>query len=219
MIKDKKLKLTFAVFGISLFLIWAVLEMLIIPLLETNMTDIYIQVIKEIVLKILIWLIPAIILVKKLDEKMYIKSSEFFKFRPEFLKFIPIFLLFTAFHLISDYVQEGKISISETFSMADILIACSVGISEEMVFRGFLLNSTYKDDKKAISVGFNAFLFLAIHFPVWIRTDMFMLYITSGSFIQIMLLSVIFSYSFIKSRSIVVPAFLHMYWDFLCFLL
>jgi membrane protease YdiL (CAAX protease family) len=91
-----------------------------------------------------------------------------------------------------------------------------------MVFRGWLLNSALdknNDKNNQLQIMFNAVLFLVIHFPVWIRNNLFVDYIISGSFIQIMLLSIIFSWSFIKSKNIIVPVVLHMYWDFLCFLL
>ncbi|MDE7104394.1 MAG: CPBP family intramembrane metalloprotease, partial [Ruminococcus sp.] len=38
-------------------------------------------------------------------------------------------------------------------------------------------------------------------------------------FIQIIILSLIFSWSLIKSRSIIVPIALHTFWDLLCWLL
>lgn len=129
-----------------------------------------------------------------------------------------ILLLFTGFHIISAYVQNGNISISSSFQITDILIAISVGISEEIVFRGWLLNASIHD-KKWLPIIVNAALFLLIHFPVWIRCDMLFAYIMSGSFFQIIILSIIFSYAFIKSKNILVPIILHTYWDFLCFIL
>ncbi|MDE6780102.1 MAG: CPBP family intramembrane metalloprotease [Ruminococcus sp.] len=102
--------------------------------------------------------------------------------------------------------------------MSNIIIACSVGISEEMVFRGFLLNSVLNEKNKYTAVIINSLLFLAIHFPVWIRKGVFLTYITNGAFLQIIALSAVFSLAFIRSRNIIIPAILHAYWDFLCFL-
>lgn len=87
-----------------------------------------------------------------------------------------------------------------------------------MMFRGWLLN-VLLHDKKWMTIIVNAVLFLLIHFPVWIRHGMLSTYITNVTFLQIMILSVIFSCAFIKSKSMLVPIMLHAYWNFLCFLL
>ncbi len=62
-------------------------------------------------------------------------------------------------------------------------------------------------------------MFLLIHFPIWYTSGFFVEYIVSGSFVQIIILSLIFSWSFIKSKSIIVPIALHTFWDLLCWFL
>ena len=217
MIKNKNLSIALILFCIILYLIWSVLEVLVIPQIELQ--QISIDIIKEIILKIIIWLIPAIILIRHFNKYMYIKKGEIISANLNCLRFIPVFLLFTVYHFISAYVQKGQISISESFGVVDIVIAFSVGISEEMVFRGWLLNSTLNDKQKWVPVLINATMFLVIHFPIWIREGLFINYIVNGAFLSIIILSIIFSWTFIKSKSIIIPAALHMYWDFLCFLL
>jgi hypothetical protein len=73
--------------------------------------------------------------------------------------------------------------------------------------------------QKWIPIPGDAVMFLMIHFPVWIRTGIFVTDFTCGAFLVIMGLSAVFSLTFIKSKSIVIPAFLHFYWDLQCFLL
>ena len=97
------------------------------------------------------------------------------------------------------------------------MIALSAGITEELLFRGLLLNTALKDRKSRIVFIGNAVMFLLIHFPIWIREGVFMTYMTSSAFLQLMVLSLIFSRTFVKSRSIIVPIILHAYWDLLCF--
>lgn len=64
---------------------------------------------------------------------------------------------------------KGKISVGETFRFSDLIIVLFVGITEEMVFRGWLLNATVNEKKKWVSVIVNSLMFLFIHFPNWIH--------------------------------------------------
>lgn len=218
MVLNKNPKTMKAFSYISLFIIWGLLEIRIVPFMEQRFSISDIEFIKEVVFKTIIWLIPAILLCRYYDEFLSIQSKSGFSIKVKWLKVLPILFLFTVVHLISSYVQNGNISIDSAFRITDILIAISVGISEEMVFRGWLLNVCLHD-KKWVSIIENAVLFLLIHFPVWIRQDMLSVYIMNGGFLQIIILSIIFSYAFIKSRNILVPIVLHAYWDFLCFIL
>lgn len=203
---------------IGLFIIWGLLEIGIVPFMEKWFSMPDIELIKEVLFKIIIWLVPAILLCRCYDDFLNIQSKCGFSIKVKWLKVLSILFLFTVYHLISAYVKNGNIFIDSSFRITDILIAISVGVSEEMVFRGWLLNICLHD-KKWASIIANAVLFLLIHFPVWIQQGMLSAYIMSGAFLQIMILSIIFSCAFIKSRNILVPIVLHTYWDFLCFIL
>ena len=61
----------------------------------------------------------------------------------------------------------------------------------------------------------NAVMFLLIHFPIWIASGIFIDEFTSLNFLCVPALSIIFSWSFIKSKNIWIPITLHMYWDLL----
>ena len=215
---NKKIHIVILSYCLALYFIWSMVEILFVPKIE-QYDFLSIDVFKEIMLKIIIWFIPASILITHFDESVYIKKKELFQFERKYLiKCIPIFLLFTIYLFVGAYVQNGQISVSESFHAVYILIALSVGISEEMVFRGWLLNAALKERKQWIPVLINAVLFLIIHFPIWIRSGLLLTSFTSGAFLQIIILSVIFSWTFIKSKSILIPAALHVYWDLLCFM-
>lgn len=115
-------------------------------------------------------------------------------------------------------LQKGTLTISETFVISDLIIVLFVGITEEMVFRGWFLNATVGETKMWVPIGINAVLFLLIHFPVWIYEGHFIENFQNLGFLSIVLLSVLFSWTFLKSKSIWIPIFLHMYWDLLMFL-
>ena len=80
------------------------------------------------------------------------------------------------------------------------------------------MNTALKDRKPGIVYIGNAVMFLLIHFPIWLREGVFMTYMTSPAFFLLIVLSLIFSRTFAKSRSILVPVILHAYRDLLCFI-
>lgn len=214
----KNSKMVGALSYIGLLIIWGLIELVIVPFMGQWLSTHDIEFIKEVVFKIVIWLVPAILLCRYYDNFLNVQRKGGLSIKSHWLKVLLILSLFTVFHFISAYAQNGNISINSSFQITDILMAVSVGISEEMVFRGWLLNIC-PWDKKWACIMINAGMFLLIHFPVWIRQDMLSVYILSGAFLQIIILSVIFSVAFIKSRNILVPVVLHAYWDLLCFIL
>lgn len=216
MTKDKKFNNIYILYCPGLFVVWGIFEIIIMPNIEYYKFS---GIIKEVFIKILVWFIPAVILQGYFNKFMFVKKDRIFSFKSKWNECIIILFIFTLFHIVSSLVQNGRILVSNSFRISDIIIACSVGISEEMVFRGWLLNSMLNDKNKYTAVIINSILFLAIHFPVWIREDVFITYITSGAFLQIIILSIIFSLTFIRSKNIIIPAILHAYWDLLCFLI
>lgn len=216
MTKDKKFNNIYILYCLGLFVLWGIFEIVIMPYIEFYKFS---GIIKEVFIKIILWFIPAVVLQRYFNKFMFVKKDRIFSFDLKETGFIIMMLIFTLFHVVSAFVQNGGISVSDSFRASDIIIACSVGISEEMVFRGWLLNSALNDKNKYTVVTINSLLFLAIHFPVWIREGVFLTYVTSGSCFQIIVLSIILSTAFIKSKNIIIPAILHAYWDLLCFLL
>ncbi len=216
MAEDKKFNTVYILYCAGLFVVWTIMEIIIMLYIEYYK---YAEIIKEVFIKIFVWFIPAIVLQRYFSKIMFVKKDSIFSFKLKWTECIIILFLFTVFHVISAFIQNGRISVNDSFRMSDIIIACSVGISEEMVFRGWLLNSVLNDKNRYTAVIINSLLFLAIHFPVWIREGLFFTYITSGAFFQIILLSIIFSLTFIRNKNIIIPAIFHAYWDFLCFLI
>ena len=65
------------------------------------------------------------------------------------------------------------------------------------------------------AIGINAVLFLMIHFPKWMMDGTFFSNFAHLGFISILLLSILFSVIFVKTKSLLLPIGLHMFWDFL----
>lgn len=215
-VEKKTLTPMLAIYFIVFYIAWASSEFILSienPILYT--------IVREVVLKNIIWTLPAFLLLRKYQNNVEVPLKEMFTNRVNWIKYLSIYLLFTAFVLIGTYKITGSIAISSNFSIDDIIIVIFVGLTEELVFRGWLLNATIKDKKEDdiyIPILINSILFLSIHFPKWINTGVFINNILSMGFLQIILLSCIFSYIFIKSKNILIPITLHMYWDLLVFM-
>lgn len=177
------------------------------------------QLIKSGVIKNIVWTLPAILLIKYFENDIYVSLRDMFTVNERLLKYLLIFFFFTAYLLIGAFWGKGKISVSDTFGWDNLIIVIFVGITEEMVFRGWLLNAMVGEKKKWVPVIINSLLFLFIHFPKWIYDGNLAANFRNLSFLSPIILSMIFSWGFIKSRNILIPILLHMYWDLLMFML
>ena len=149
---------------------------------------------------------------------MFSKKEEMYSLNKKCWIFVPIMLLFTVYITISEYLTNGTLAINESFGISTVVEVSSIAIGEEMVFRGLFLNALLKDKKKYLTVFINSLMFLAIHFPVWIQSGTFISTFTGGGFITVLLLSCIFSFAFINTKSIWTSVFLHFGWDLLLFM-
>lgn len=205
---------------IIFYAIWTCFELFVKDSLDRVIAnEVLCQLVKSGIIKNIIWTIPAIMLVKHFENDVNISLKEMFNPRINWIKYLPLFALFTVYLLVGAFVTNGEIAIVDEFGIDKIIVVLFVGLTEEMVFRGWLLNATIEEDKKWKGIIINAVMFLVIHFPVWIHNGVFISNFTSFSFLCVPVLSVIFSWTFIKSRNILVPIVLHMYWDLLMFML
>lgn len=202
-----------ALYYVVFWAIWALIELVCNPFFE-NVYNAWQAAILASVVKLLIWTFPCILLIKRFKDDMFVSLKGMFFNRVNWLKYIPLFLIFGIYILCGGLIKYGKIAINANFSPI-LLIGCFlfVGITEELVFRGWILNASLKIMKTSYAVLLNSILFLCIHIPIWFHSGTFISSFTSGGFVSILALGIIFSMTFIKSKSILVPIALHMFWD------
>ncbi len=177
------------------------------------------QLIKSGVVKNLVWTLPAIVLMNRFRADMYVSPKEMFTPRVSPQRLLLPFCLFTLYLLCGAVLTKGRLAVRPGFGLCDLIIVLFVGVTEETVFRGWLLNATLRKQEKWRAIFLNALMFLAIHFPVWLCQGTFLFQFQSLGFLSLLLLSVIFSWLFIQNKSIWVPVFFHMYWDLLILML
>lgn len=209
------LKKALLIYIVLFYAAWAVYELLCRKYLDSAINNDLIVELCENVIKNLVWTLPAVLLIHKYSSEVLVKLKEMFTAKVNWLKYLPFFAFFTVYILVNAYSQYGEIKIQRDFGIASVIMVLFVGLEEEMVFRGWLLNATVNEDKKWRYIILNALMFLMIHFPIWIRNGIFVSSFTHFGFIIILLLSVIFSTEFLRSKNILVPIAMHMYWDLL----
>lgn len=207
------------IYVIVFYGIWTIWEFWAKAFISDNVPNEYLsQLIKSGVIKNLIWTLPALLLVNYFESDMYVGVKEMFTAKVNEVKYLPIFLVFTVYLVGGAFLLKGGLTVSGTFRLEKLIVVLFVGITEETVFRGWLLNATLCEKKIWLSVAANAVMFLLIHFPVWIHDGVFIENFRNLGFLGILILSVIFSVTFIKSKNIWIPIALHSYWDLLMFL-
>ena len=214
--KSKEKTCTLIVYVIIFYAVWSVWEFVFKPMIDDSMDNQYIaQLIKSGVIKNLVWTVPAILLVRHFSSEVHIGLKEMFSPKTNWLGALPYFAVFTVIILGNSFIIHKTIAISDKCEPHVLLGYLFVGLTEEMVFRGWLLNATYREDKKWLAIGVNSVMFLMIHFPRWIHEGIFVNNILSLGFVFVIALSFVFSYTFLKNRNILIPIALHMYWDIL----
>lgn len=209
---NSKLRTSLIIYAMVLYGLWSLLELYLKTQIGID------EFTKEVYIKLVFWLLPAIVIHFRFSDNMFVKKEEMYLLRKNCWIFVPIMLLFTIYIFISEYLTNSKITISESFGINTVVEVLSIAIGEEMVFRGLFLNAILNDKKKYLAVFINSLMFLIIHFPAWIQGDIFISVFTSGGFITVLLVSCIFSFVFIKTKSIWTAIFLHFWWDLLLFM-
>jgi membrane protease YdiL (CAAX protease family) len=218
MTKQNKIKIM-VIYLIAFFSLWALAELVIFERINIFVeNEILSCFIEDAIIKMLVWTLPAAIMIHYFKDAVYITLKEMFLSKVNWFQYLPVFIFFTLYILSGAILQNGNLVVSSEFGFDNVVGLLFVGITEELVFRGWLLNLTVNEGKKWLPISINAIMFLAIHFPIWIRQGVFISSFTSLGFLCILILSIIFSCTFIKSRNILVPVVLHMYWDLLVFL-
>ena len=215
----KEVRKIFWIYYIIFYAVWTVAEIILFPYMERVISNkILLRVIWDFIVKNVIWTVISICMIRKYADDVQISLKDMFTTKVNWIRYIPVFVLFAAYITLTKILFSGGLRVNGELCVAGFIPYIVVGLTEEMAFRGWMLNVTVGDDKKAVPVLLNALMFLMIHFPKWIRDGMFIPAFTSLGFVSVVVLSIIFSACFLKSKSIVVPLALHTFYDVLMYI-
>lgn len=180
----------------------------------------------------LVWVIPALILIKVFEKDLYISLKDMFANKVKLKTFLWCFLPVLFFWIYSIILPKyfgitwgartlrGFSSIQDcSFVFAKNIWYSLVtpAIPEEMVFRAWILNAflgnTQTKKQKIIAIILSNILFAAIHLPIYIFSFKFSLIQILLNCVFVFVLGTIFSIMFAKSKNIILPIFIHCLWD------
>jgi len=201
------------IYCIIFFAVWTVQELIVRPMFLDTLNSPIAEFLGQ-AIKLLVWTLPAIILIKHFQDDMQINLKEMFATKPNWLKAVPFFAIL-AIPLIQALILGGGLLVNPEFVPTHLIEAVIfAGITEEIVFRGFLLNTFLKRMKMWQAIVTDAILFVLIHYPIWIYRGFGI-----GDFLipslTVAALSAIFALSFIKTKNIFIPMVIHMLWNLL----
>ena len=179
----------------------------------------------------LIWVVPALILIKVFEKELYISLEDMFTHKVRLKTFLWC-LLPAVFYWILKLVLAKYFGMSSQGSLAEFasLQECFArfaqeswyslvmpAVPEEIVFRAWILNAflwnAQTKKQKIIAIVLSNILFAAIHLPFFIFVYKYPLAQILASFAYVFLVGSIFSIMFMKSKNIILPIFIHCLWD------
>ncbi|HPY83497.1 MAG TPA: CPBP family intramembrane metalloprotease [Ruminococcus flavefaciens] len=218
MIKNKKLTAVLIIYTVLFYGVWAWFELVAAEKLSAHFGTEFVTEFAKCGVKLAVWALPAFILIKIFNKNMYIKMPNMFSDR-FMARWWLLFAAMVGYFLFVSYRAHGTVKLADDIRWEMLIPYILVGLSEELVFRGWLLNATMKDsDKLILPVAVNAVMFTLIHFPIWYHMGVLEHNLTHFLFLQIIGLSVLFSWTFIRSRNIVFTMLLHSAYDILVLL-
>jgi membrane protease YdiL (CAAX protease family) len=203
-----------AIYLVIFFALWSIRELIIRPVFLDTLDGVVFQM-AETVIKLLVWTLPAVLLIKRYQDDMLISLKEMFTNKPTLFKDASVLAVVFIVPLVQAWLSFGKLEIHVDFQPIPLISSVIfIGITEEMVFRGFLLNATLKKMKLWPAIILNAVLFLLIHFPFWIYLG-FDISTFLGSCVSVAGLGALFAFAFVKTKNILIPIALHMSYNLL----
>lgn len=172
----------------------------------------------------IIWVLPVFFLLSRYKTDLPLSMKSMFKVKFGFKIFFLVFGLFTSYAFVVMFATFGRFHINPDFRpFRHITFYLVVGFVEELVYRGWALNSfsAFMSNGKAqiLSVIF----FILLHWPAYIiklfNTGVFL---TTNFLLQsflVLITGFLFGYVFRKTKSIWTPIILHAYFDLIVKLL
>lgn len=214
-VDNMKKNLKFILLGIVFILIWAFNILVISPKVDVIFAEPYNLIIRTF-LKLIIWVGYSLFFINKYNKDLKIRKEELFKFKEKKLTLKLVLLIITISFFIMLFTRKGiyinGFTIDDFFNKFLL-----VGIEEELVFRGLILNGLSKKDKFAKASIITSILFALIHIPLYIRSELLLSDIILNC-LKIVVISCFYNGIFNETKSIWPIVIFHSFWDISFFL-
>ena len=195
------------------YALWCIRELWLVQYLD--MMNSIPRGITSAIIKIAIWVIPVMFLIKIMEKDnplSYLGLRHNFKKGLRWVSWVS--LVFVLYFLLNLTVLKNDIDFQMGFSkwLSTILL---VGVTEEIVFRGFLLRKLMDTYKFWIANIITSLLFVSIHFPIWLYKGLFEYPFILSSILTAFVLGIIFGFVYKKSNSLWSVIIIHSLYNLL----
>lgn len=125
-------------YTIILYSFWSLLELYLKTKIGID------EFTKEVYIKCVVWLVPAILIHFNFSDDMFIKKEEMYLLNKKCWIAVPMMLLLAVYIIINEYLVNGKLEINESFGINTVVEVLSIAVGEEMVFRGLFPECYFK---------------------------------------------------------------------------
>jgi len=123
------------------FVLWGTYALLLVPVLKNNLGYLGYELIGE-PIKLITWTMPAVFLVWRYSSDMFVTLREMLNSRVKPIPYVLISIGVLAYCLVCSVVIHGNITLIRPDPMLWLIGGVLlVGITEEVLFRGFFLNA------------------------------------------------------------------------------
>ncbi|GAE88703.1 CPBP family intramembrane glutamic endopeptidase [Acetivibrio straminisolvens] len=200
--------------------IWAVYTILIEPLIEKG--PLLLNLIGGNFIKLGVWTLPSLILLKYVFEEKPLDYVKLSQNRLRGLAYGSLYgVVIVVYVSVSRFLSSGELKFNPFFSLdswiGGVLL---IGFTEEIVFRGFLLQKFEEAMGSKYANAITAVLFLLIHFPKWyMQGNLFMVEFMMNSILFIPLFSILMAVLLKKTNSLWTCIIIHSANNFAMFAL
>ena len=211
----KKESRKFIYLGLIFITIWSINILFISPKLIIFGDDI--AVFLQIIIKFILWCGYGYYFIKLYNKNLAIKKEELFKMKSHHFM-LKILLAVVVVAILSMFKNHRGFNIN-SFTLEDFINKfLLVGIEEELVFRGLVLNGLTKKETFIKASIVTSILFALIHIPGYIRLELELGLIIINC-LKILAVSCVYNYIFKETKSIWPIVIIHGVWDLLFFLI
>jgi len=167
------------------------------------------------ILKITIWIIPVFLLIVTLERKDPISYLGLKSNLKKGLKWAMwITFAMALYFTISGIAMDLKFSLNLGWDFW-LNTFIFVGLTEEIVFRGYILRKLMVGWKFWQANTIASLLFVSIHFPIWIYNGLFELPYIMVAIVQVFIISISFGFIYKKTGSLWSVIIIHSMYDLL----
>lgn len=167
----------------------------------------------------LVWAAPFLALAVRYSDQLWVSSKTLLSWHVHWKSFLTVFLIISLYTAAGMAANHGGFWMNPEMLLAQELPKfLVVGVTEEMVYRGWGMNAfTFHTTENRVNI-LSALYFAAVHFPSyfihWYLDGAFALSAMLTQAVYVVLLGLVFGWVFKKSKSLWPPVLIHFWADF-----